>query len=76
MQGIRPATEREVADFYLDGQPMLCETARAFFLVKHYELFPTPLHRKRLRLADFDDWENVGDRVGHRLGLHVWHPGH
>jgi hypothetical protein len=76
MLGIRPANEREVADFYLHGQAMICETALAYLLVKHYAGWQSPPPKRRLELAAFDTWDRVGDRVGHRLGLHIWHPDH
>jgi hypothetical protein len=51
--------------------PMTFETACAYFLVKNYQKWGAPV-----ALHAWDDWETLGDRLGNRLGCHIWHPGH
>jgi hypothetical protein len=68
---MRPARENEVADLTALGTPMCLQTAREYFRMKAMANWGA-----RVQLASWDTWEGLGDRLGSRLGQHIWHPVH
>jgi hypothetical protein len=68
---MRPARDNEVADITALGMPMRLETAQEYFRMKGLAHWGA-----RVALASWDTWEGLGDRLGARLGHHIWHPVH
>lgn len=68
---MREAGELEIPDFTAMGVPMKLQTAQEYFRVKGVAMWGADI-----RLEPGDTWDDLGDRLGERLGIHIWHPVH
>lgn len=72
MEGLEACIGEEMADLFVDGQPLRITAVHPYFRLKHVAAWgPT-----RIRVNDFDTWEELGRRLERRLGVYLWHPSH
>jgi hypothetical protein len=58
--------EDDQPDILLDGVPYRLETVQEYFLAKHMAAWGGKVECSAMH------WEVLGDRIGRRLGQHVW----
>ena len=68
---MRPALDAEQADLTIHGVPFRLQTALEFFRMKAMANWGADV-----KIAAWDTWDHLGDRLGARLGQHIWHPVH
>lgn len=79
MTGLRPLADGErtargeliIPDVFVAGVPHQITAATTYFLLKNMAACGP-----RVRLHPWDSWEELGERLSARLGLHLWHPRH
>lgn len=71
MDGLFPVTDETTADVFIRGEPYQITLAFTYVRLKHLAAWGA-----RIRLHDWDSWDNLGERLGERLGRHIWHPSH
>ena len=72
MEGLEPLdNDRELPDVFVRGQPMRITQARAYFRLKGLQAWGA-----EVELHPWDTWDRLADRLGTRLGRHIWHLSH
>lgn len=76
--GVELLSEKDgVADVFLWDVPYRITEAQAYFMLKHLcEWFGLTRTLSPIQLAEWDDWDSLGDRLSDRWGRFLWHPSH
>lgn len=80
MDGLRLLHDADAVlpDVFLAGVPYQITAGFAYWRLRHIAAWER-LQAWRvptIRLHEWETWEQLGDRIGSRLGVHIWHPRH
>jgi hypothetical protein len=71
MDGLHPVDEPTLPDVFVRGQPMQITQAPTYFRLKNLAAWGADI-----QIHPWDTWDRLADRIGTRLGKHIWHLSH